>query len=166
MTTHSSIHPQKIPWAEEPGRPQYMELQRVRDYLAHMHNKEQLCFVSRASLTLWKKIAKPPWSLGIVYTLFLSCCLCPSLFNRCPYSRILLSWIFQIYVCQSIFSLQPLFLCVSFLPLFNPAINPKPTKIWLICFNTLLQNICKQHEGGCPSMWTLSSSKHEQHKEH
>ena len=30
MATHSSIFAWKIPWTEEPGRPQSMELQRVR----------------------------------------------------------------------------------------------------------------------------------------
>ena len=30
MATHSSILAWRIPWTEEPGGPQYMELQRVR----------------------------------------------------------------------------------------------------------------------------------------
>ena len=30
MVTHSSIHAWRIPWTEEPGRVQSMELQRVR----------------------------------------------------------------------------------------------------------------------------------------
>ena len=35
--THSSILAWKIPWAEEPGRLQYMELQRVGHELATKH---------------------------------------------------------------------------------------------------------------------------------
>ena len=34
MATHSNIHARRIPWTEEPGELQSMELQRVRHYLA------------------------------------------------------------------------------------------------------------------------------------
>ena len=37
MATHSSIHPWKIPWTKEPGRLQFMGLQRVRHDWTHTH---------------------------------------------------------------------------------------------------------------------------------
>ena len=37
MATHSSIFAWRIPWAEEPGRLQFIGLQRVRQDLAHKH---------------------------------------------------------------------------------------------------------------------------------
>ena len=37
VATHSSILPWKIPWTDEPGRLQSMELQRVRYNWAHTH---------------------------------------------------------------------------------------------------------------------------------
>ena len=38
MAPHSSLLAWKIPWIEEPGRLQSMELQRVRHDLAHSHS--------------------------------------------------------------------------------------------------------------------------------
>ena len=37
MTTHSNILDWKIPWTEEPGRLQFMGLQRIGHDWAHMH---------------------------------------------------------------------------------------------------------------------------------
>ena len=42
MATHSSILAWRIPWTEEPGGLQPMELQRVRHDSTHMHSREML----------------------------------------------------------------------------------------------------------------------------
>ena len=41
MATHSSILAWRIPWTEEPGRPQYMGLQRVGHDWATEHTDTQ-----------------------------------------------------------------------------------------------------------------------------
>ena len=48
MTTHSSIFAWKIPWTEEPSRPQSMVLQRVRHDLAteHAHDGKQRTIIN------------------------------------------------------------------------------------------------------------------------
>ena len=40
MTTHASILARKIPWTEEPGEPQSIELQRVGHDLATNNNNK------------------------------------------------------------------------------------------------------------------------------
>ena len=48
MATHSSLLAWRIPWTEEPGRPQSLGLQRVGHNRAHMHTqgikpKDRVC---------------------------------------------------------------------------------------------------------------------------
>jgi len=51
MATHSSILPWRIPWTEEPGRLQFIGLQRVgHDWLTNTHTSILSIYYKRSSL--------------------------------------------------------------------------------------------------------------------
>ena len=50
MATHSSILAQRIPWAKEPGRLQFIGLQRVRHDLATEQQQEGLVWVQNGCI--------------------------------------------------------------------------------------------------------------------
>ena len=52
MATHSSILAWRIPWTEEPGRLQFMGLQRVRHDWATEHSRAQHMFVHVYKISL------------------------------------------------------------------------------------------------------------------
>ena len=52
MATHSSILAWEIPWTEEPGRLQPMELQRVRQDLVTKQQEQQKCISTTLGLPL------------------------------------------------------------------------------------------------------------------
>ena len=52
MATHSSIFPWKIPWTEEPGGLQSMELQRAGHNCTHTHTHTHTPLISHILLIL------------------------------------------------------------------------------------------------------------------
>ena len=56
MATHSSTLAWKIPWTEEPGRLQFMGLQRIRDDLAAEHAHHKLFFLNLFENFVWLKM--------------------------------------------------------------------------------------------------------------
>ena len=52
MATHSSILAWSIPWAEEPGRLQSLESQRVRHERLHSNNVSRAGFIEEVTFVL------------------------------------------------------------------------------------------------------------------
>ena len=74
MTTHSSILAWRIPWTEEPGRLQFMGLQKVEHGWATNTHTQSLSFSNSKlnNLTIWSESKCESQNSGIVKLMILT----------------------------------------------------------------------------------------------
>ena len=170
MTTHSSILAWKIPWMEEPGRLQFMGLQRVR------HD-----WATSFSFLLLKVRHSSRAPLGSAVVFFTSAFLFSfSLWSHFFYSfttskppvllemhlagehNLIMSFVVKCFVFSENLRIKPMFLAshmssfiISFLLTTAASSSPFPLQLY---FTSSVNNLIRTSQGLLPSSWLFKCS--------